>query len=378
MHNAHKILKIALINVLFSLQLQASEVRSLQHAKRTPKVSFVGSVQDLEKFGGLNSQGVAVRRAMQRRRNFKRVVTAYEMDTFRAMTDAQLKADLAEIIPLPQVLQMDERYFRDQILSNPEQLASVLSDTVMMAGDFSSEIFNRFFDVVCASAQVLDQYEVWLRVRFIPAVIDLLKDRLLDIQGRIHSQQNERILNLEMWRQGYARLAYIEQDIVADARSNQRAVALACVPVAVSLQQALPESRAVRWISYAAFAGLTARLLYRYSEIMDAAERKRERLQREETIFRERQAKARALVVPEITVIDDVIGRLVIDLHQKIKDFIAEEKDRLQGLSEREEEKRLALAKDFEHELAQEEFEEQRQNVQPAPSQVDSALNVLA
>ena len=74
MNSNFKILKIALINVLFSLQLQASEVRSPQHAKRTSKVSFVGSVQDLEKFGGLHPQDVAARRAMQRRRNFKRQV----------------------------------------------------------------------------------------------------------------------------------------------------------------------------------------------------------------------------------------------------------------------------------------------------------------
>lgn len=311
---------------------------------RTPKVSFALSQEEIKNPGKIHPVHAAEHKKNKLSRNLMQVVTSDAIEAFYALTEPQLQHEISEIIPLPQALQMSEGKLYEQIaLANPEELTKIFSDTALMAGEVSTDIFDRFFNVVCLNKAILEQYKNWLYTRLIPAITTLLNNRVMNIERNIKEEHAQYLAILQIEQEKYGAAMTDQEQIIHNAVQNE-ITTLAVVPVVAYVQSRLYESRAIRWISYAAFAGLTVQMLHQYGQILQRATRNKQESGRLKGVVAKVQIQAQTLQLPKIKIVDEVTGRLVRELYARITNFTNFEHDRLKNdLEKIEKRKRLFL-----------------------------------
>lgn len=334
-----KILKQQLLYVVFLGSLNFIAVSS-------SKVTWAPDLQN-ERFGVTPNLPLEHRQdklEKKQRKNLQRLVTFDEMAVFNNMADEQLQKAVEDIIPLPEALNLPIAQLYQQVaVANPENLAQIFDDTAFMAGNVSIDIFQKFFNVVCLNEEILQQYTTWLYARLIPVITQILNNRVKKIQENIKMQHEVYLAMLQTEEEKYSSLV-AQQEKTIDRAVQNEITTLAVIPVVAYAQSRLYESPVIRLISYAAFAGLTIKMLNQYSQIMQKVASTKNQNLRFKQIVAKTQAQAQALQLPEIKVVDEVTGRLVREFYERIKNFAQYERDRFKNDLERiEEQKRLLL-----------------------------------
>ncbi|MBP6892581.1 hypothetical protein KBB68_03305 [Candidatus Babeliales bacterium] len=351
---------ILLFNILFVSSMHAAEdlpvleklmVASAVRSTRTSRVSWILPEEEQINPAKMHEWAIEEHKKNKIKKNLMKLVTLEEIRAFNALTELQLQQQVSEIIPLPQALQMPVAELYQQIVgANSEELTKIFNDTAMVVGNMSVDIFDRFFNVVCLNENVLQHYQMWLKGCLILAIINELNDRVEKIKHQMKAEHEHYLARLQIEQEKYD-VVMTEQERIMQNTVKKKIATFTIIPMLAYIQFWFYESQVMRWISYAAFAGLTIAMLNQYGKIIQKSSLIIQRWNHFQQIIAKEQERVEKLKLPEVRVVDEVAGRLMHELYERIKDYVAYEQDRLENVLQREREKDERLKNLIEEEL---------------------------
>lgn len=300
------------------------------HPSSGKKVTFI--LEEIPPVGATSSLAAedrAERIAARQSKNLQKIITFEELQAFKSMDDKQLEQEINKMLPLPQALQIPSNQLYQQVVTAaPQDFEEIFNSSVMMAGDFSLDVFERFFNVSCLNEEILDEYVVWLRSKVVPAITYILNRRVKNIKDSIEQEEANYVLQLQERRNEYDVLV-LEQESQIRRIVQSEIATLVIAPVLATIQSRLYESVKFRWISCAAFAGLTITMLNQYSRLIQQATQQKNQNRRFQEIVEQQQAKTKKIKIPEIKVVDELTGKLIRDFFDRCRNFTLFEREKL-------------------------------------------------
>lgn len=249
------------------------------------------------------------------------IITQQDIRWFNEIASAGgLKNFLDRIIPKADLNSKHRRDLYNTWIANPLGLSdAIFANTVQVGVDIADDISNRFLNVSCDSLETRDLYIEWLNIVLLPTIEILFAERTARIIAAITTEKNFEwsLLELELDSRNTEEF-FIDREI-DDAWFKQK-LSLMLVPVFGYYPSSFYESRALRWVSYTACAGLTVTLLYRYFAIIQDAQKKLLKIKSEKRGLEQNIAKLTDRLLP-VDVLNRETKDLIEILRLRVVDF---------------------------------------------------------